>query len=115
MVAMTITGKTRVLGVWGFPVSHSRSPVMHNAALQAMGLDWVYVAFPVDPVNAAAAVAAVRALHLVGVNITVPLKETVADYLDVVDPEARRIGSVNTIVNRDGWLHGYSTDGPGFL
>ena len=112
---MKITGKTRVLGVWGFPVSHSRSPAMHNAALEVMGLDWVYVAFPVNPDNAGAAVAAVRALDLVGVNITVPLKETVAGYLDDVDPDAARIGSVNTIVNRNGRLLGYSTDGPGFL
>lgn len=112
---MPITGKTRVLGVWGHPVSHSRSPQMHNAALAALGLDWVYVAFSVDPDHVPAAVAAVRALDLAGVNVTVPLKELVGDYLDEVDPGALAIGSVNTIVNRDGHLTGCSTDGPGFL
>ena len=88
---------------------------MHNAALAALGLDWVYVPFDVAPENVARAVAAVRALNLVGVNVTVPLKELVLPYLDVIDDEAARIGSVNTIHNVDGWLHGYSTDGPGFL
>ena len=104
-----------MLGVWGHPVSHSRSPVMHNAALKALGLDWVYVPFEVAPENAEAAVAAVRALGLVGVNVTVPLKERVLPYLDAVDEAAAQIGSVNTIHSKDGKLHGYSTDGAGFL
>jgi len=109
------TGKTRVIGVWGHPVGHSRSPAMHNAALEALGLDWVYVPFEVVPDDAAAAVAGLRALGLAGVNITVPLKETVLPLLDVVDEDARWIGSVNTVHNRDGRLYGYSTDGAGFL
>jgi len=112
---MSISGKTRVLGVWGFPVGHSRSPAMHNAAIAALGLDWVYVAFQVDPSAIPAAVSAVRALDLVGVNITVPLKELVSSHLDEVDPAALKIGAVNTIVNREGRLVGYSSDGPGFL
>jgi shikimate dehydrogenase len=110
-----ITGKTRVVGVWGHPVSHSRSPVMHNAALAALGLDWVYVPFDVDPIRVEAAVAAVRALGLIGINVTVPLKEAILPYLDEIDPAARVVGSVNTIHNRDGRLYGTSTDGPGFL
>lgn len=110
-----ITGKTKIVGVWGHPVGHSRSPAMHNAALEALGLDWVYVPFEVDPKNAAAAVSGLRALSLAGVNVTVPLKERVLMLLDEVDDAARQIGSVNTIHNRDGRLYGYSTDGEGFL
>jgi len=112
---VTITGKTRVVGVWGYPVGHSRSPAMHNAAIEALGLDWVYVPFAVAPEAVAAAVAGIRALDLVGVNVTVPLKREVIPYLDEVAPDAARIGSVNTIVNRAGHLSGHSTDGPGFL
>lgn len=110
-----ISGTTKVVGVWGYPVSHSRSPVMHNAALEALGLDWVYVPFEVAPENAGAAAAAVRALGLLGVNVTVPLKELVLPYLDAVDEAAVQIGSVNTIHNDSGRLIGYSTDGAGFL
>ncbi len=111
----TITGRTRVVGVWGHPVGHSRSPIMHNAALSALGLDWVYTAFDVPPARLADAVAGVRGLNLVGVNVTVPLKEQVPPFLDTLSDEARRIGAVNTIVNKDGRLHGDSTDGGGFL
>ncbi len=110
-----ITGQTRVVGVWGHPVGHSRSPVMHNAALAALGLDWVYAAFDVPPARLAEAIAGVRGLGLVGVNVTVPLKELVPPLLDTLSDEARRIGAVNTIVNQDGLLHGDSTDGRGFL
>ncbi len=110
-----LTGKTKVAGVWGHPVGHSRSPVMHNAVLAALDLDWVYVPFEVAPKNITAAVEGIRALNLVGVNVTVPLKELVLPLLDVVDEDVRWIGSVNTIHYRDGQLYGYSTDGQGFL
>ena len=110
-----LTGKTKIVGVWGHPVGHSRSPAMHNAALEALGLDWVYVPFDVDPMNIQDAVSGLRALDLVGINVTVPLKEQVLPLIDVVDEDARWIGSVNTIHNHDGKLHGYSTDGVGFL
>ena len=88
---------------------------MHNAALKALGLDWVYLPFEVAPANIRAAVEAIRALALVGVNVTVPLKELVGPFLDAVDETAARAGSVNTICNRGGKLTGYSTDGAGFL
>ena len=88
---------------------------MHNAALAELGLGWIYVPFEVAPENVGAAVEAVRALGLVGVNVTVPLKELVLPYLDAIDEEAARIGSVNTICNVGGRLTGYSTDGAGFL
>ena len=112
---MNITGKTQIVGVWGHPVGHSRSPQMHNAAFAALGLDWVYVPFDIDPVNIAAAVESVRALGLVGVNVTVPLKELVAPHLDSLSETARQIGAVNTLVHTDGHLHGDSTDGAGLL
>ena len=112
---MTITGKTKVVGVWGHPVGHSRSPLMHNAALAALGLDWVYVPFDVAPENVEAALAGLKALGVVGVNVTVPLKEAVLPFLDEVSDTVRQIGSANTIICKDGRLYGDSTDGAGFL
>ena len=110
-----ISGRTRVVGIIGDPVGHSRSPDMHNAAFAALGLDWVYVPFPVAATDVQTAVRAVRALGLAGVNVTVPHKETVLRYLDRVSPLARQLGAVNTIVNRRGRLFGDNTDVPGFL
>jgi len=109
-----ITGKTKIVGVWGHPVGHSRSPAMHNAALRELDLDWAYVAFDVDPAGIEAAVAGISALGLVGINVTVPLKEVVFPYT-IVSQEALQTGSVNTIHNREGKLYGDSTDGRGFL
>lgn len=96
-------------------MGHSRSPLMHNAALAALGLDWVYVPFDVAPENVEAALAGVQALGMVGVNVTVPLKEAVLPYLDEVSDTVRQIGSANTIICKDGRLYGDSTDGAGFL
>jgi shikimate dehydrogenase len=110
-----LTGATKVVAVWGHPVAHSRSPKMHNAALAALGLDWIYVPFDVAPENLGEAVAGLRAMGFVGANCTVPLKEQVGQYLDVIDPATLAAGSINTIVNRDGRLTGYSTDGPGLI
>lgn len=110
-----VTGKTRIVAVWGSPVGHSRSPAMHNAALAELGLDWVYVPFEVPPDRLADAVQAIKALGILGVNLTVPLKELAAPLMDEVDPQATLIGSINTVVNDHGRLRGLSTDGPGFL
>lgn len=110
-----IRGTTRVVGVFGWPVKHSASPAMHNAAFATLGLDWVYVPFAVAPDTIASALHGVRALNIAGVNVTVPLKELVPPYLDSISPMAKIIGSVNTIVHRDGHLHGESTDGAGLL
>jgi len=112
---MHITGKTKLIGVWGCPVSHSRSPQMQNAALAVLGLDWAYVPMEVQPKNIVAAAAGIRALNFVGVNVTVPLKELVVPHLDSVSETARRLGSVNTIHNSNGVLHGDSTDDAGFV
>jgi shikimate dehydrogenase len=112
---MNITGKTRVTGLFGYPVEHTLSPAMHNAAFDHLGLDFRYLPFSVHPDSLRQAVHAVRALHLAGVNITVPHKEKVIPLLDEVDPEASFIGAVNTIVNSGGGLTGYNTDGRGFM
>lgn len=101
---------TRVIGVIGDPIAHSRSPAMHNAAFRALDLPYVYVAFRVEPGQVAAAVAAVRGLGLVGLNVTIPHKEAVAPLLDRLSATARACGAVNTIVHRRGRLLGENTD-----
>jgi shikimate dehydrogenase len=113
------TAATRVAGVIGDPIRHSLSPALHNAAFAALGLDWVYVAFPVAPGQAPAAVAAMRALELAGLSVTMPHKAAVVGAVDRLGPTAARLGVVNTI----SWaasagepaLEGDSTDGPGFI
>lgn len=114
-MSVTVSGETRVAGVFGCPVSHSQSPVMHNAAFGQMGLDFVYVPFDVHPDNLEAAVEGIRALNMVGVNVTIPHKERVIPFLDWVSEDALLIRSVNTIHHVDGQLRGYSTDGEGFI
>ncbi len=100
----------KVFGVIGYPVSHSLSPAMHNAALRALGISAVYGAFEVPPEDLPTAISGVRALGIGGLSVTVPHKETVMAYLDEVDPVAARIGAVNTVVNRGGRLFGTNTD-----
>jgi len=103
------------VGIIGDPVSHSLSPAMHNAAFRALRLDFAYTAFRVQPRDLRAAITGMRALHIVGLNVTVPHKERVIGFLDSVSAAARRTGAVNTIVNRSGRLHGENTDVTGFL
>lgn len=112
---MRITGKTRVAALFGYPVEHTLSPVMHNAAFDHMGLDCCYLPFSVPPETLRQAVESIRALSFVGVNLTIPHKETVIPFLDALDKEAAAIEAVNTIVNREGRLTGYNTDGKGFM
>jgi len=112
----TITGATRLAGVMGWPVAHSLSPRMQNAAFAALGLDWVYVPFPVPPERLADAVRGLAALGFVGCNATVPHKPGLVPLMDALTPIAAAIDSVNTIVIRpDGSMLGDSTDGHGFL
>lgn len=111
-----ITGSTRLVGVMGWPVEHSRSPAMHNAAFAALGLDWAYLPLPVPPWGVADAVAGLRALGFKGANVTVPHKQAVIRRMDLLTPASRAVGAVNTIVvNEDGDLLGDTTDGYGFL
>lgn len=115
---MKITGKTKVVGIFGDPVVHSLSPAMHNAAFEALGLDYVYVPFHVKLDNNAdlkKAVDAIRAMNIAGVNVTIPHKERVGKFLDDLDDSARLIGAVNTIVNDNGRLIGHNTDTGGYM
>lgn len=114
-MGIKISGAANVAGVIGCPVGHSRSPIMHNAAFDAMGMDWAYVPFNVSPELLGKALDGVRGLGIRGINVTIPYKERVIGLLDWVSEGARRIGSVNTIHNDGGTLKGYSTDGAGFL
>ena len=114
-----VSGKTNIVGVIGWPVSHSVSPAMHNAAFAALGLDWCYVPLPVPldpPERIGEALRGLRALGLRGANVTVPHKQAVMPYLDRLSPAAAAIGAVNTIVvEADGSLLGDNTDAPGFV
>ena len=110
-----ITTETRVFGIFGDPVSHSLSPVMHNAAFAHKGIDGIYLPFRVGQKKLATAVDSLRVLGIAGVNVTVPHKHAVGEYLDYLVGDAALTGSVNTIVNNDGILTGYSTDGIGLL
>lgn len=114
-MGIDINGKTKVVGIIGYPVEHSFSPAMHNAAFKDKGINYVYVPFPVKPENIALALEGIRGLNLAGVNVTIPHKSAVIGFLDEVAPEAKLIGAVNTIVNDNGILRGYNTDAPGFL
>lgn len=114
-IIMNITGKTRITGLFGYPVEHTLSPAMHNTAFSHLGLDYCYVPFLVHPDSLGQAVAGIRALNLAGVNVTVPHKEAVIPLLDRVDEEAVFIGAVNTVANTGGRLEGYNTDGRGFM
>ncbi|HPP75174.1 MAG TPA: shikimate dehydrogenase, partial [Armatimonadota bacterium] len=101
---MRISGMAKVFGVIGHPVGHSLSPVMHNAAIESLDLDYVYVPFDVPPEKLEAAIEGIRALGIAGVNITVPHKEAVIPFLDELEQEASEIGSVNTVTNLNGKL-----------
>jgi shikimate dehydrogenase len=106
---------TRVAAVIGHPVAHSLSPAIHNAAFAACGLDWTYVAFDVAPGEAGGALAAMRALGLAGLSVTMPHKEDVARAVDGLSPTAAALGAVNTVVPDASGLLGDSTDGAGFV
>jgi shikimate dehydrogenase len=112
---MNINGRTRITGLFGYPVEHTLSPAMHNAAFRELGLNYCYIPFLVHPDHLANGVKAITALNLAGVNVTVPHKEKVIPLLDEIHEEASFIGAVNTIVNSDGRLIGYNTDGRGFI
>lgn len=111
-----INGSTRLAGVIGWPIEHSLSPAMHNAACARLGLDWVYVPLPVrDPAELAAVVTAIRSLPFVGFNVTMPYKRLMLELCDEVAAQARLAGAVNTVQVIDGRLMGYNTDGRGLL
>jgi shikimate dehydrogenase len=106
---------TELYGIFGYPIGHSLSPLMHNTAFAHHGIDAVYLPFAVHPSHLESAVKSIVALPIRGVNVTIPHKQTVMAWLDDLSPEARLIGAVNTIHLQDGRLQGYNTDGIGFL
>lgn len=111
---MSITGSTRMLGLFGTPVEHSKSPSMYNYCFRKYGLDWTYLAFDIPEAEAEQAVRAMRTLNMRGANVTMPCKTAVLPFLDALTPAAKTIGAVNTIVNDDGKLTGHNTDGFGY-
>lgn len=112
---MEINGETILTGVFGYPVKHSLSPVFQNAAFRFHNLNWVYVPFEVSPDKLKIAVDAIRIFSIRGINITIPHKKEVVKYIDIADNEVQVLEVCNTIVNENGILKGYTTDGTGFL
>ncbi|MCL2760239.1 MAG: shikimate dehydrogenase [Desulfuromonadales bacterium] len=111
---MSITTKTRLFAVIGNPVSHSLSPVIHNVAFNALGLDFVYLAFKVEDLRSA--IAGVRAMdNFMGLSVTIPHKTELIEYIDEISEIDRLIGSINTVVKENNRLVGYGTDGPGAI
>lgn len=110
-----VSGATRVAGILGDPVAHSRSPAIWNAAFDATGLDWVFVAFPVPGGQAATALDGIRALGIAAVTVTMPHKADAAAACDELSETATLLGAVNAIANRSSRLVGDSTDGAGFV
>ena len=110
-----ITGHTRLYCLIGSPVGHSGSPAMYNYSFQELGIDYAYLAFDVAIPQVKDAITAIRTFHMRGCNVTMPCKTEVVKYMDELSPAAKIIGAVNTIVNDDGKLTGYITDGEGFV
>ena len=110
-----ITGHTRLTALLGSPVAHSISPLMHNEAFRLLDLDYTYLCFDVTEDTLPTAVAGLKACGIRGFNLTMPNKNKIVELLDDLSPAARLIGAVNTVVNDDGHLTGYNTDGVGYM
>jgi shikimate dehydrogenase len=112
---MVITGTTKILGVIGNPISHSLSPIIHNVAIDYLGLDYRYLAFPVAPDRLATALDGFAAIGLVGCSVTIPHKQAIMPLLEKVTPLAQAVGAVNTIWNTPTGWQGTNTDVAGFV
>lgn len=110
-----INGSTKLLGILGFPVEHSFSPVMHNQALRYLGLDYIYLPLAVAEENLSQAIEGMKAMGFKGANVTIPHKEKIIPFLKGLSPEAQAIGAVNTLVREGEGFWGDNTDGKGFL
>lgn len=110
-----VDSHTVLYGVIGDPIRHSKSPVMMNRAFRETGENGIYTAFHITPDRLGAFVEGVRAMGIRGVNVTIPHKIAIMPYLDAIDPSAEAVGAVNTVVNSDGRLTGYNTDGLGYV
>lgn len=114
-MAERITGHTELIGLMAYPIRHSSSPAMHNEAFAYLGLDYAYLAFKVDNDTLEDAITGMKALKMVGSNVSMPNKTVVHKYLDELSPAAELCGAVNTIVNDNGKLIGHITDGTGYM
>ncbi len=112
---MIHTGKTKNLGVIGYPIKHSLSPVIQNAAIEKADIDYTYIAMPIAPENLQVAVEGLKAIDITGFNVTIPHKVAIMQYLDEIDEAAKIIGAVNTVQFKDSKLYGYNTDSIGFI
>lgn len=112
---MSHDAQTRLCALIGNPVEHSLSPLIHNAAFKARGLNFVYLAFRVEESQVGQAIDGIRALNICGASVTIPHKVTALRHMDQLDPVAEKIGSINTVVNDGGILIGYNSDGTGAL
>ncbi len=110
-----ITGHTKLTGLLGSPVAHSKSPLMHNEAFRLLGLDYVYLCFDVDESNLKVAYEGLKKLNVAGFNCTMPDKTLMAELVDELSPAAEMIGAVNTVVNDNGKFVGHNTDGVGYV
>jgi len=115
ILEMNITADTKIIPIFGNPISHSLSPLIQNTWLKEEKINCVYVAFRVENKDLKKAIDAVRIFSMPGANVTVPHKTAIMKYLDEIDKSAVKIGSINTIVNRNGKLTGYNTDWNGFF
>ncbi len=110
-----VDGKTGIYGLFGFPVTHSLSPAMHNVAFNQLNINAIYLPFAVAPEKLKEAVNSIKTFGIQGVNVTVPHKENIIKHLDNLSEDAYIIQAVNTVVNKDGKLMGHNTDGYGFI
>ncbi len=112
---LKIDGHSKIYALLGHPVEHTASCAMHNAAFKALDINACYIALDVKTNCLKEAIASIRALNIAGVNITIPHKQTCMKYLDKIDRQAKNIGAVNTVINKNGNLTGYNTDADGFV
>lgn len=110
-----VTGHTGFMALLGHPVAHSISPQMHNEAFRQLGLDYIYLAFDVEPQRLKEAFEGLKAVHIQGFNLTMPLKTAIIPYLDGLTPSARLAGAVNTVFLSEGLYIGHNTDGIGYM
>lgn len=110
-----ITGNTKLTGLLGSPVAHSKSPLMHNESFRLLGLDYVYLCFDVPENNLEVAFEGLKKLNIAGFNCTMPNKTLMCQFVDELSPAAKMIGAVNTVVNDNGTFVGHNTDGTGYI
>jgi quinate/shikimate dehydrogenase len=112
---MDVTAKYELIGLMAYPIRHSLSPEMQNKALEKAGLPFTYMAFEVDNDSFPGAIEGLKALKMRGTGISMPNKQLACEYVDELTPAAKLVGAINTIVNDDGYLRGYNTDGTGHI